>query len=117
MTRNDILEYVSNQYGTDPDYPWAKMPDAAVLRHRGSKKWYGLIMKVKPKSLGLSGIGEVDILNLKCDHRLIGELIKKPCFKPAYHMNKEHWITVILSEADNPEEIYSLVDVSYGLTK
>ena len=74
-------------------------------------------MKVKPKSLGLSGSGEVDVLNLKCDHRLIGELIKKPCFKPAYHMNKEHWITVILSEADNPEEIYSLVDVSYGLTK
>ncbi len=117
MTRNDIFEYVSNQYGTDPDYPWAKTPDGAVLRHRGSRKWYGLVMKVKPKSLGLTGLEEVDILNLKCDHRIIGELIKKPCFLPAYHMNKEHWITVILSEADSPEEIHSLIDISYELTK
>ncbi len=117
MTRNDIFEYVSNQYGTDPDYPWAKTPDGAVLRHRGNRKWYGLIMKVKPKSLGIAGLEEVDILNLKCDHRIIGELIKKPCFLPAYHMNKEHWVTVILDEADNPEEIHSLIDISYELTK
>lgn len=117
MTRNDILEYASDQYGTDHDYPWAKTPDAAVLRHRGSKKWYGLIMKVKPKSLDFSGSEEVDILNLKCDHRLIGELIKRPCFKPAYHMNKEHWITVILSEVEDDVEIQSLIDISYELTK
>ena len=75
MTRNDILDYVSSQYGTDPDYPWATTPSGAVLRHRGNKKWYGLIMSVKPKSLGLTGSEEVDILNLKCDHRIIGDLI------------------------------------------
>ena len=117
MTRNDILDYVSSQYGTDPDYPRATTPSGAVLRHRGNKKWYGLIMSVKPKSLGLTGSEEVDILNLKCDHRIIGDLIKRPCFTPAYHMNKEHWVTVILGEVDDPNEIHSLIDISYELTK
>ncbi len=74
-------------------------------------------MSVKPKSLGLTGSEEVDILNLKCDHRIIGDLIKRPCFTPAYHMNKEHWVTVILGEVDDPNEIHSLIDISYELTK
>ena len=32
-------------------------------------------------------------------------------------MNKEHWVTVILGEVDDPNEIHSLIDISYELTK
>ena len=30
-----ILKYGKDQYGTVPDYPWRKTPDAIVLRHVG----------------------------------------------------------------------------------
>lgn len=118
MTRQDILSYVSNQYDTDPDYPWASTPDSAVLRHRSNKKWYGLIMTVSNKSLNLSGDGCTEVINLKCETSLIGNLLGQKGFLPAYHMNKEHWITILLNDSSlADEEIASLIDLSYELTK
>ena len=34
---------------------------------------------------------------------------------PGYHMNKEHWNTVILNNSIAGEEIERMIDVSYGL--
>ena len=36
---------------------------------------------------------------------------------PAYHMNKEHWITIVLDSPFPEEEIYNLINLSYDLTK
>lgn len=36
---------------------------------------------------------------------------------PAYHMNKEHWITLVLERVDSKEEVYHLIEVSFNLTK
>ncbi len=44
MTRQEIFDWVKDQYKTEPDCPW--QDQNAVLRHRGNKKWYGLIMEV-----------------------------------------------------------------------
>ncbi|MBS1456695.1 MAG: MmcQ/YjbR family DNA-binding protein, partial [Clostridia bacterium] len=35
---------------------------------------------------------------------------------PAYHMNKEHWVSIIANGSITDDEIYSLVSVSYDLT-
>lgn len=50
MTRKEIFQWVKEQYGTEPDYPWKDQN--AVLRHCENKKWYGLIMKVRSDRLG-----------------------------------------------------------------
>ena len=36
---------------------------------------------------------------------------------PAYHMNKEHWISVILNGSISDKEIKNFVTTSYNLTK
>ena len=36
---------------------------------------------------------------------------------PAYHMNKTHWLTIILDHGVETEEIFKLLDWSYDLTK
>ena len=36
-------------------------------------------------------------------------------FLKAYHMNKEHWVTIILNEVDQ-NKIKELIDLSYDLT-
>ena len=36
---------------------------------------------------------------------------------PAYHMNKEHWNTVIINKDIDEKLIYELIDQSYELTK
>ncbi|MCU9613162.1 MmcQ/YjbR family DNA-binding protein [Caldibacillus lycopersici] len=117
INRDEIFAYVKETFDTEPDYPWSKFPNYAVLRHRGSRKWYGLIMNIPRIKLGLSGEGSLDIIDLKCDPGFIRLLRNEQGILPAYHMNKEHWITVVLDSPFPKEEIYHLIDSSYYLTK
>ncbi len=114
MDRKQVFEYVQLQYGAEPDYPWSDRN--AVLRHAGSKKWYGLVIEVGRDKLGLPGDGAVDVLNVKCDPLLIGSLRTKDGFHPAYHMNKENWISIRLDGSVPAEEVQGLIDMSYTLT-
>jgi len=117
INRDEIFDYAKKKFHTEPDYPWVKFPNYAVLRHNGNGKWYGLIMNVLRTKLGLSGEGSVDIINLKCDPELISLLRNEQGILPAYHMNKEHWITIVLDSPFPKEEIYKLINLSYVLTK
>ena len=54
------------------------------------------MLEVGRDKLGLSGNERVDVINLKIDDRMFKEmLLKENGILPAYHMNKEHWISVI----------------------
>ena len=88
-----------------------------MLRHQDTAKWYGLIMEIPPKRLGLSGQGAVDILNIKCDPLVLGGLIDYQRYFPAYHMNKEKWVSAILNGTIPQEELFSLLRQSFALTK
>lgn len=114
MTRQEVFAYAENQYGTEPDYPWGD--DNAVLRHGDNNKWYGLIMAVGRDKLGLAGNESVDVLNVKCDPVIIGAMRLKEGFHPAYHMNKDKWLTIRLDGSVLADEIESLIDLSYELT-
>ncbi len=114
MTRRQVFEYVKIKYGTEPDYPW--LDDNAVLRHGDNKKWYGLVMKVWRGKLGLSGDGAADVINVKCDPAMGSFLRQKNGFHPAYHMNKEKWLTIRLDGSVADEEIKNLIDLSYEMT-
>lgn len=116
LTRSDVLGYAEEQFGEVPVYLWAKTPEAAVLRHAGNQKWYALMMSVERARLGLEGAGAVDILNLKIDPLLIGVLRRREGFLPAYHMNKEHWITLLLDDAVERDEGLQLLEMSYRMT-
>ena len=37
MKREEIFQYVKEQYGTEPEYLWKKDPDSAVLRHKNQE--------------------------------------------------------------------------------
>lgn len=36
---------------------------------------------------------------------------------PGYHMDKEHWISIVLERTDPEGEIYNLIEQSFHLTK
>lgn len=38
INREEIFSYVKEKYDTEPDYPWSKHPNYAVLRHNGDGK-------------------------------------------------------------------------------
>lgn len=117
MTREELLRYAAESYGTEPEYPWADDPEAAVLRHSLGRKWYGLVMRLPRRTLGLPGEGKIDVLNLKLDPALVYILREQAGYLPAYHMNKKHWLTVRLDGSVPPGRVKDLLDQSYDLTK
>ena len=124
MLRDEILSYVKKEYGTMPEHLWKSYPEYEVLRHKpqpGEKKakWYGLIMRVKRKTLGLESVdgdSEVDILNVKCNPDMMGLLQMSKGYLPAYHMNKANWLTVLLDGTVPFNNIKQLIDESFGMT-
>ena len=114
--RKFVFKYAKENYGTEPEYMWESTPDAGVLRHAHNRKWYGLVMNVPRKTFGLDGDGSTDILNVKCEPEILGSLLMKKGFLPAYHMNKNHWITIILDGTVSADETAMLLERSFDLT-
>ena len=106
--REAVLRYARETLGTQAEYLFASSPDCAVLRCRANRKWYGIIMRVGRDKLVRGGEGEVDILNVKCDPMMRASLLRKAGFFPAYHMNKTHWITMLLDGTVSVEELNSV---------
>lgn len=115
MTRQELFDWCLQQYGTEPDYPWND--NNAVLRHLNSKKWYGVVLEVNGRKLGLEEDGIVDVLNVKCDPIMIGSLRLQDGFFPAYHMNKDTWLSILLDCSELDESIKNLLNLSYELTR
>ena len=116
MTRHQVLQYAKEEYGTVSEHLWLKYPDYEVLRHEGGGKWYGIIMDVPQKKIGLEGDRVIDILVLKGRSDDIVHICDMKGFAPGYHMNKKHWFTVVLDEVDEGV-VCKMIDNSYELTK
>lgn len=75
------------------------------------------MVEVNSKKLGLQEDKTVDVLNILCDPMMIASLRMKEGFFPAYHMNKENWISILLDGAVSADEIKPLLELSYQLTR
>ncbi|MBQ7379067.1 MAG: MmcQ/YjbR family DNA-binding protein [Clostridia bacterium] len=119
MTKQQFLAYCLDTYGTQPDYPFEEDFETTVLRHSDTRKWYALVMRVPRRKFGFagkSGDEAVDVVNLKLPTEMFGSFGADVGVYPAYHMNKLHWISVLLPDA--PDDVVQfLVSVSFEATK
>lgn len=99
----DILrEYLLKKTGASEDFPFG--PDVMVFKVMG-KMFALVIFRETPLKL-----------NLKCDPELSLHLRNiYTAVRPGYHMNKKHWNTVVLDGSIPGEEIFTMIDDSYGL--
>lgn len=114
--REALLMYVLQQYGTEPEFLWKSYPNYAVLRHSDNRKWYAVVMNIPRQTLGLSGEGSVDVLNVKCSPDMLNLFLPQAGFLPAYHMNKAHWLSVLLDGIVDQETVIFLLNTSFDLT-
>ena len=116
MTKEAFLAFCGAGLGAEPDYPFDEDFETAVLRHKGSRKWFAVVMRVSRRKFGIDSDEAVDIVNLKIPLEMFGFFGKEQGVYPAYHMNKLHWVSVLLSDtADSTVEF--LANVSYEETK
>ncbi len=112
---DEILKFAVD-LGGSYDNPFSGANDTAtVLRHKGTGKWFGILLEIPAYFFG--GETAETGLDLKCPPD-IGYLFKEQFdgIKPAYHMNKEHWITVRLDGSVPKDVIEQLISLSYDIT-
>ena len=112
--KDDYIDWIKTQFDAEPDFPWPDTPDYCVFRCP-NEKWFALIMKIKYRQIGLSGDEEVWVVNMKADQAEIPNLTDKKSIFPAWHMNKKHWITVLLTAATDFEKLCELTQNSFEL--
>ena len=72
-------------------------------------------MEISYKNLGLPNDKKVFSVNLKADPKRVVSLVDNKTIFPAYHMNKKHWITVLLTSATDFDLLRSLTERSRAL--
>ena len=74
-------------------------------------------MTVSKDKLGLSGTDDVDVINVKLDDPVFMDmLLHQKGYLPAYHMNKDNWISALLDGSVPLNDIYSVIDFSFTST-
>ncbi len=111
---NRIVDYIYKKYNDKPLFLFDDSSDCGVFKNLKNNKWYGIIMTIDKSKLDKNNNGKVEIINLKIDSEEIKQLLLKKGFYEAYHMNKKYWITLILDNSINDEEIKRLIDESYN---
>jgi predicted DNA-binding protein (MmcQ/YjbR family) len=116
VTKQQLFEYCLNTYGTSPDYPFDEDFETAVLRHADNRKWYAIVMHVSRRKFSFDSDEVIDVVNLKLPTEMFGSFGAADGVYPAYHMNKLHWISVLLPDA--PDDVVQfLTNVSFEATR
>lgn len=112
----ELIKYVANQYGHDLEFLWPKTPDNAIWRRGDNQKWFGAILTVKKNKI-IPGTDDtpVEILDIRISPDMLDFVVDGKKIFPGWHMNKRHWITVILDGRITTRQIESLLDISYEL--
>ena len=116
MTKKDLFNYCKESYGTSPDYPFENDFETAVLRHSDSRKWYAIVMNVSRRKFGFDSDEMISVVNLKLPTEMFGSFSPLDGVYPAYHMNKLHWISVLMPDATDGL-IKFLLKASFEATK
>ena len=115
---SEIIDYCNNKYGENHVNPFKKHPDIFAFVNE-KNKWYALFSGVDYNKLNKNTdiTTKVKILNVKYPTDKILEIIDNKNIFPAYHMNKKHWISIVLDKNIKLETIKELIDISYSLVK
>ena len=115
--KDDYIAWLKNQFGVEPDYPWPDDAPYSFVFRCPNEKWFALVMRIKYRQLGLNGDEEVWVVNIKAEQDTIPTLIDQKSIFPAWHMNKKHWITVVLTATTDFEKLCELTQKSYELVE
>ena len=116
VTLKRVIDYVKKEYNVSPEYLWEDTPNTFVFKHPGSK-WFGIVMDISYKKVGINSNDIVYVMNVKVPTEEVDSLVKESGIVPAYHMNKKHWISILLDGSLNIKKIKELIDISFELTK
>lgn len=104
MNIEDFREYCLSLKGATENTPWTEPQYQNLMTFTIADKWFCLL-DIENK-----------FCDVKCDPELIDELQDKYSgIQPAWHMNKTHWIKIVLDSDVPQSEIKDLVNNAYNI--
>lgn len=119
-----LHRYIQETYGDQGTTPFAKFPKIYAFRNPFNDKWYALLLSLNRSKL-LSKTDSaterqleevVEVVNLKIIPERLPELLATAGIYPSYHMNKKHWVTVVLDHQVPDTVLFDLIATSRYLT-
>ena len=110
-----INDYMEAVYGK-AEFPFGK--DSGIYKESGNQKWYALISAISIDKLDKDRGDEiVEVLNIKVKKADLASLLTRDGAYPAYHMNKQNWVSIVLNDSFNDNELILLINDSYDLVQ
>lgn len=105
--RNEAITYCLTYQDVYEDYPFHD-PNWCVIRHKKNQRVFAWIFEKD----------DYIWINVKCDPEW-REFWRNAyqAVKPAYHLNKQHWNSIILDGTIPDQDIYKMIKESYFLTQ
>jgi predicted DNA-binding protein (MmcQ/YjbR family) len=102
MNIEQIREYCLKKKGVTEEFPFDEET---------------LVFKVAGKIFLLTSLESIPLqINLKCDPEKAVELREEyEAVQPGYHMNKKHWITILIDGTVPIKKLFAWIDDSYNL--
>lgn len=106
-TREEAIHYCASLENTYEDYPF-RDKNWTVMRHKSNKKVFAWIFEKD----GLIWI------NMKCQPDWLDFYRNTyPSVVPAFHLNKDHWNSIILDGTVPEDVIHDMIRQSHQLTR
>jgi predicted DNA-binding protein (MmcQ/YjbR family) len=101
MNIEELRTYCLEKKGAKEDFPFDETT---------------LVFKVMGKMFALTDLESDLAVNLKCEPNKCQKLKEEfSAVRSGYHMNKKHWITVVIDGTIPDNDIYYWIDCSYNL--
>lgn len=107
-----LIDFVRKQYRDELEFLW-EHDGNAVWRRADNRKWYGVMVRLSKRKLGLEEDEITELVNLRIDPDTIENTVDHQRIFPGWHMNKRHWVSVILDGQVTNDDLIELLNYSY----
>ena len=113
LTLAEIEEYILSNYQATADQSFEGDPTVTIFRRLDNNQRFAATKNVGCRSVNVERVGRIDILNVSVNPRLVATLREREGFRPAWRMNRNKWVTVLLDGTVPDDEIRTYLDMSY----
>lgn len=113
MTLAEVDDYIRSNFEATSDHSFEGDPTVTIFRRLDNNQRFAATKNVGCRSVNAGSTGRIDILNVSVKPRLVATLREREGFRPAWRMNSNKWVTILLDGTVPDDEIQTLLGESY----
>lgn len=113
MTLAEIEDYLLSNFEAATDHSFEGDRTVTIFRRLDNNQRFAATKNVGCRSVNVERAGRIDILNVCVSPRIVATLREREGFRPAWRMNRNKWVTILLDGTVSDDEIRTYLDMSY----